>query len=156
LSLLLVAGSYGELCEIGSWRLLTFNPPGGFPASSSYHTVFTGIEVTSDRLFLSMPRYSEGQPITLGWVPKPQLGSRLPQDQVINAFPNYGWHRDAAAGRASALNNCSSLISVYRTRVDVCGRLWVLDAGIPHTAAASSRSCPPKMLVFHATSGQLV
>ena len=161
-SLLLVAGlANGELEEAASWRFLTFAPPAGFPGASPYgfpiyapNAVMTGLTATEDRFIVAMPRFQPGQPITLGWVPRPAPGHRLPLDTPIAAFPDWEWHRAAASGAPSA--NCSALISVFRTRMDRCGRLWVLDSGVTDTLGTFTVSCLPKLLAFNATTGQVV
>lgn len=81
------------------------------------NTIFTGLEVTEDRIFLAMPRLRVGVPATLATIPrKSPAGSSPP----LRPYPDWSFH-----GAGTGNNNCSGLISVYRIRLDSCNRLWV-------------------------------
>jgi hypothetical protein len=45
---------------------------------------------------------------------------------------------------------------VYRTRVDRCNRLWVVDSGVITTLDNFSPVCPPKIFVFDLQTDTLV
>lgn len=79
--------------------------------------MFTGLEITEDRLFLAFPRLYEGIPITLGTVSRNTPPGSSP---LISAYPNWGFH-----GVDRGNETCNGLISVYRIRQDTCNRLWV-------------------------------
>lgn len=81
------------------------------------NTLFTGLEVTEDRIFLAMPRLREGIPVTLATIPR---SAPLGSSPILRAYPNWDAHVPMR-GR----NNCSGLISIYRMRIDSCNRLWV-------------------------------
>jgi len=40
-------------------------------------------------------------------------------------------------------------VSVYRSRLDPCGRLWVLDTGSVNALCKFEQLCPPKLVVFN-------
>jgi hypothetical protein len=44
------------------------------------------------------------------------------------------------------------LVSVFRTRLDSCGRLWTVDSGSHN----GTRVCPPKLLTFDLENGRLL
>lgn len=81
------------------------------------NTLFTGLEVTPDRIFLSMPRLREGVPATLATIPR---GAPLGSNPILRAYPNW-----AAHAPMRGTDNCTGLISVYRMKIDSCNRLWV-------------------------------
>lgn len=81
------------------------------------NTLFTGMQITSDRIFLSMPRLRAGVPATLATIPRVAQGGSSP---ILRAYPNWAAHAPMR-GR----DNCTGLISVYRMRIDSCNRLWV-------------------------------
>jgi hypothetical protein len=84
--------------------------------------------------------FRENAPITLAWTPRT---AQQTIDAPLIPFPDLSWqfgHR----------NNCTGLVSVFRTRLDRCGRLWVLDSGTVNT---STRVCPAKLVVFDPHSG---
>lgn len=58
---------------------------------------------------------------------------------LLEPYPDWSWHGD---------KDCEGLISVFRTKVDECGRLWVLDTGVIDSLNTARRVCPPKILVF--------
>lgn len=81
------------------------------------NTVFTGFEVTSNRIFLATPRLRDGVPATLSTIPRNTPPGSSP---VLSAYPDWSLH-----GAIRGDLNCTGLISVYRIRADSCNRLWV-------------------------------
>lgn len=75
--------------------------------------------------------------------------------QLAQPYPSWDWHQDAAAGQPEN-NNCSGLVSVFRTRADRCNRLWVLDSGVVDSLVNFRVACPPKILIFDLTTDTLV
>ncbi|CAH0564438.1 unnamed protein product [Brassicogethes aeneus] len=126
---------------INEWPSLTFN----FPSFYDYNnykpenTLFTGIEVTPDRIFLAMPRLRLGVPATLATISR-----RGVVGEPLQAYPNWDFH---PAGQGNN-NSCSGLTSVYRMRMDSCNRLWVLDSGVMTSIDDFTRICPPKIVIF--------
>ncbi|KAF4530701.1 hypothetical protein B566_EDAN004942 [Ephemera danica] len=123
-----------QLEQVAAWRFLNF------PNADPRDSVATGLTVTPDRFFISMPRLRENAPVTLAWTPR-TLHETV--DAELIPFPDISWqygHRD----------NCTGLVSVFRTRLDRCGRLWVLDSGTVNT---STRVCPARLFVFDPHSG---
>ncbi|XP_035733690.1 uncharacterized protein LOC118446767 [Vespa mandarinia] len=104
------------------------------------NVVPTGIEVSWRRIFISLPRLRQGVPATLAYIPRNvPLGS----SPKLQPYPSWEWH---SAGKGEF--NCSQLISVYRTRLDRCNRLWVVDSGVMMSLDNFTPICPPKLLVF--------
>ncbi|XP_019868132.1 protein yellow isoform X2 [Aethina tumida] len=127
---------------INEWGLLTFN----FPPNSNYYytyrpenTVFTGLEVTEDRIFLAMPRLRAGVPATLAYIRRNGVIG-----EPLNAYPNWDFH---AIGQGIN-DTCAGLTSVYRMRTDSCNRLWVLDSGVMTSIDDFQRICNPKLVIF--------
>lgn len=134
---------------VAQWRLLEFALPNdrGFQYQPE-NIVMTGIEITWDRIFISTPRLRAGVPATLSFFSrKTELGSS-PQ---LQAYPSWDWH---SAGKGEI--NCTKLISVYRTRLDRCDRLWVVDAGVMTSIDDFMPVCPPKVVVFDLKTDRIV
>ncbi|KAG7211984.1 hypothetical protein KM043_011182 [Ampulex compressa] len=112
------------------------------------NVVPSGIEIGWHRIFVSVPRLRAGIPATLNFVPRKLPPGSSPQ---LQAYPSWDWH---SAGKGDL--NCSQLISVYRTRLDRCNRLWILDAGVVTSIDDFRPVCPPKLLVFDLQTDQLV
>lgn len=135
---------------LNQWDLLSFDFPPNFNLNNfrPENNVFTGIEVTDDRIFIAVPRLRPGVASTISTIPKYTPKGSSP---VLQAYPDWTFHN-----AASADYNCSGLISVYRMRVDSCNRLWVLDAGTVDSLGDFRRVCPPKLLIFDLRTDQIV
>lgn len=112
------------------------------------NVVPTGFEVSWHRIFISTPRLRAGVPATLSFIPRDLPLGSSPQ---LQAYPSWDWH---LAGKGNI--SCSTIISVYRTKIDKCNRLWVLDAGVITSIDDFRPVCPPKMLVFDLQTDTLV
>ncbi|CAG5031525.1 unnamed protein product [Parnassius apollo] len=88
------------------------------------------------RIFVTIPRFDEGRPMTLGTV----------DDQGrISAYPDYAWHDNQGL-------NCNGMTSVFRVAIDECNRLWVMDTG----KIGEKQVCPPQVLAFDLSSDRLI
>lgn len=94
--------------------------------------------VDRTRIFVTIPRFSPGVPVTLGTV-APTLGS------CIQPYPDYSWHSSHGA-------NCDGITSVLRIAIDECRRLWVLDTG----KIGEIQKCPPQLLTFDLSTNLLI
>ncbi|XP_026317822.1 protein yellow-like [Hyposmocoma kahamanoa] len=90
----------------------------------------------SPRVFITTPRIQEGRPVTLGTVD--EMGK-------ISGYPNYSWHENQG-------QNCEGITSVFRTMIDECNRLWMLDTG----KIGSKQYCPPQLLAFNLNDDSLI
>lgn len=94
-----------------------------------------GLEVWRDKVFITLPKWKTGIPVTLATVPR-HSKTRSPK---LKPYPNWQWHEP---------DNCESLTSVFRVQVDECNRLWVLDSGKTEFAKRSKQVCPPAIFIF--------
>lgn len=82
-----------------------------------------GLTHDKDKLFITVPRRRPGVPATLNYIPtKSPVGS----SPSLRAYPSYQTNQLPENNQADA----SRIISVYRTRVDACNRLWFIDTGL--------------------------
>ncbi|CAH0719372.1 unnamed protein product, partial [Brenthis ino] len=88
------------------------------------------------RIFVTIPRFDEGRPMTLGTVTDQNL---------ITAYPDYTWHDNQG-------HNCDGLTSVFRVAIDKCNRLWVMDAG----KIGDKAVCPAQLLAFDLNTDRLI
>lgn len=151
LGLFLASTNALQLEVVNQWNLLQFDPPPGIGRVDfrPENTVFTGLEMTADRIFISMPRLRAGIPATLATIPRHTPSGSSPKPQP---YPDWSYH-----GAGLGLDNatvCAGLVSVYRTRLDSCGRLWVLDSGIMTSIDDFQRICNPKLVVFDLKTDQ--
>ncbi len=87
---LLNTGASAQLEIMNQWSFLKFNAPFSYPLMRNYvpeNTVFTGLEVGWDRIFLATPRLWPGNPATISWIPRNGFengGEISPALQVLN------------------------------------------------------------------------
>ncbi|XP_055372763.1 protein yellow-like isoform X2 [Condylostylus longicornis] len=105
-----------------------------------------GIDISSDRIFVTTPRWKDGVPASLNFLPKnPNELSPL-----LQPYPNLDEHGDPYNP------DCNKLISVYRTQIDECGRLWCIDSGIVNATVNLNQICPPKIVAYDLNSNKRV
>ncbi|XP_018333453.1 protein yellow-like [Agrilus planipennis] len=96
-----------------------------------------GIEIWNDKLFVTVPRWRQGIPSTLNYVPLHQDG---PLSPLLIPYPS--WQHNEAG-------NCEEgLTTVYRIKADECDRLWVLDTGTFGIDTSTTNPCPYALNVF--------
>lgn len=105
-----------------------------------------GIDVYGERLFVTTPRWKDGVPASFGWLPYP------PKElsPAIKPYPDWEAHGDPYNP------DCSKLISIYRTSIDECGRIWLIDSGIVNATVKLNQICPPKIVAFDLETDQMV
>lgn len=100
-----------------------------------------GLQVFRSKIFVTLPKWKEGVPVTLGVVGRGQ--GRSP---AIKPYPDWSWHGDS----------CDGLTSVFRIDVDVCNRLWVLDSGVVDAENTVRQMCPPTIFIFDLETDKLL
>ncbi len=101
-----------------------------------------GLQAYKNRIFVSLPKWKEGVPITLGVVGKNEGFS-----PAIRPYPDWSWHLAA---------KCQGLTSVFRMDIDTCNRLWVLDSGVVDAENTVNLLCPPQIVIFNLETDRLV
>ncbi|XP_062547215.1 major royal jelly protein 1-like [Armigeres subalbatus] len=94
------------------------------------------------RVFITVPRFIEGIPATLGTISQ-QQGASGP---LIEPYPNAAIQATPEDGR------CQGIVSVFRTTIDECNRLWVVDTG----KIGDRRICLPKIVAFDLRTDQII
>ncbi|KAG8239937.1 hypothetical protein J437_LFUL019461 [Ladona fulva] len=151
-----LGAGHSPLQEIFQYNQLSYNIPLGAQFENGAYdpsrNVFTGLEVTHDRIFLAVPRLYPGVPSTISYVPRAAIG--VIPNPPLEPFPGWDWQSPNGLGGYSA--NCSGFTSVYRIRADRCNRLWVLDSGLTNSLAGFMPVCNPKMIAFDLSTDQPV
>lgn len=154
LLLLAISGSraYDRLKSIYTWKTLDFV----FPSEQARQIAIRNgdfipgaplpidVDVYEDghqpKVFISIPRFQTGVPVTLGYVTD-QLSAE--GNPLIAPYPDWSLNK---------IGSCDSITSVYRMQIDDCGRLWVLDTG----KLSERRVCPPKLHIFSLQTNTLI
>lgn len=87
---------------------------------TAYNNVPMGATHFRGRLFVTMPRRRTGIPSTLNYIDMRRDGSQT--SPKLHAYPNFELNQFNASE--------STIVSVYRTTVDPCQRLWFIDTGM--------------------------
>ncbi|XP_060527289.1 protein yellow [Cylas formicarius] len=126
------------------WKILDFVYPS---ESAKLKAIFTGrlkpenalpvgIEIWQEKMFVTVPRWREGIPSTLNYVP---LHATV-KDPPLIPYPDM---------ESNELGDCrNGLSTVYRIHVDECDRLWVLDTGTFGIEKTTQNPCPYAVNVF--------
>nr|CAI5827577.1 unnamed protein product [Callosobruchus analis] len=104
--------------------------------------VFYGHHPSEKKMFVTIPRFQKGVPFSVGTVTNKTRNG----NPVIAPFPSWDWYRN--------VETCGPrrIVSVYRTAIDRCGRLWVLDNGV----LLDKMACQPQILAFDIRTGRLL
>lgn len=101
--------------------------------------LFSLVSLDKSKVFVTVPRFSEGIPASLGYIKAPS------NDLLIQPYPDYSWH-------SSHGSDCNGLTSIVRVAVDECHRLYALDTGV----IGSVRKCPPQLVVFNLVNDKFI
>lgn len=89
----------------------------------AYDNIPMGLTHYKDRLFITVPRRRPGIPATLNTISSKSTAHSSPS---LRAYPNYRTNELLPNGSSDP----NRLVSVYRTRIDACNRLWFIDTGM--------------------------
>lgn len=85
-------------------------------------------------------------PSSFGYIPNPPTEL----SPAIRPYPDWESHGDPYNP------DCSKLISVYRTSIDDCGRIWLIDSGIVNATVSLNQICPPKIVAYDLRTNELL
>ncbi|EEB11025.1 major royal jelly protein 4 precursor, putative [Pediculus humanus corporis] len=111
------------------------------------NNALVGVKAWRDRIFVTIPRWKEGVPVTLASVPsQPSPNNMSPR---LEAFPNW---------EMQEIGNCSALQFVQSMEIDTEGRMWIIDTGRINLMSGSGQDsrCPPKLDFLEITIHRLL
>ncbi|KAK0092804.1 hypothetical protein PV326_000558 [Microctonus aethiopoides] len=97
-----------------------------------------GIKFWRKRMFLTLPRWKHGVPITLGVTPgEPVTRNWSPK---IEAYPTWDMQ---------TVGDCNAFQFVQSMEIDPMGRMWILDTGRTATMTTEMQArCPPRLVII--------
>ena len=139
--------SYQISFDVGfQWSYVNFT----WPSIETYRNaledksyVKENITITSakpwrEKMFLTLPRWKSGVPVTLASVSIDHFGSPL-----LESFPN--WEKQKQG-------DCKAFQSITALEIDNEDRMWIVDEGQNNLMGNSSTKCPPKLVIFDLNS----
>ncbi|KAJ8923441.1 hypothetical protein NQ315_002000 [Exocentrus adspersus] len=138
-------------CELIEWTGGQFDWPNAatksiYRSSGRYipkNIIATRGQIFKDEVFLALPRYKPGVPVTLAKVSFKQKGC----EAVLLPFPCWSVQDESDT---TALQN---VVDLY---LDENSILWVLDIGVVNTLTNPIRRGPPKVLAINVLTGKKV
>ncbi|KAJ8984322.1 hypothetical protein NQ317_012541 [Molorchus minor] len=139
LALAFCANSQQNSCDLIEWTGGQFDWPNSatksiYKSTGRYipkHIIATRAQVFKDDIFVALPRYKPGVPVTLARIGLKQKGC----EAVMMPFPCWATQDEADS------NALQSVVDIY---LDENNILWVLDSGVVNTLTEPIRKCPPK------------
>lgn len=102
------------------------------------NNILTGIKIYNDTVYMSMPKFRNGTPVTLVSVPR---DSQVTRNVLLQPYPS--WEMNLGS-------SCSGLQSVQSMEIDTKGIMWVLDGNrVFHYA----HGCPGKIVFLDLNNG---
>ncbi|XP_017875534.1 protein yellow-like [Ceratina calcarata] len=97
-----------------------------------------GIKFWKGKMYLTVPRWKDGVPITLG------VTSATPINKVtapkLEAFPSWEMQK---------IGDCRAFQMVQSMEIDPLGRMWVLDSGKMSPLSIETKiTCPPRLVIL--------
>ncbi|XP_014602585.1 PREDICTED: protein yellow-like [Polistes canadensis] len=91
-------------------------------------------------VFVTIPRFIKGVPVTFGYVTDNVTPEGNP---IIAPYPNWESNKEG---------DCNAITSVFRVAIDKCHRLWILDTG----KVGDRQICRPQLHVFSLINNRLI
>lgn len=138
-------------CEVIEWTGGQFDWPNDatkslYKSSGRYipkNVIATRAQIHKDDVFVCLPRYKPGVPVTLAKVGIRQRGC----EAVLTPFPCWSSQEEGDP------NAFQSVVDIY---MDENNLLWVLDTGVVNSMEQPIRKSPPKVIALNVHNGKKV
>lgn len=151
LTLAFIYAKAQNTCDLVEWTGGQFDWPNEatksiYKSSGRYipkNVIATRAQIFKDDVFVALPRYKPGVPVTLARVGIRQRGC----EAVLEPFPCW------ASQEEGDPNAFQSVVDIY---LDENNILWVLDTGIVNSLETPIRKAPPKVVALNVLTGKKV
>lgn len=101
------------------------------------NNAIVGIKIWKNKMYLTIPRYKEGIPVTLA------VATSIPNESYSpSLIPYPSWEMQT-------VGDCKSLQFVQSMEIDPKGRMWIIDSGRTETMTTQPKSrCPPRLVII--------
>lgn len=138
-------------CDLVEWTGGQFDWPNEatksiYKSSGRYipkNVIATRAQIFKEDVFVALPRYKPGVPVTLAKVGLKQRGC----EAVLTPFPCW------ASQEEGDPNAFQSVVDIY---LDENNILWVLDTGVVNSLEQPIRKAPPKVIALNVLTGKKV
>ncbi|XP_054001130.1 protein yellow-like [Hylaeus anthracinus] len=140
----------GNLRVAYQWKQLDYEWPSNdtmklFPWYKQEDNLPLGLEITDDRIFVTVPRWRRGVAASLNYF---HINDTRESPTLI-PYPSWETHQYKAG-------TVPEIISTFRIRADQCDRLWVLDTGFTDILDSPEQQAPPALIVYNLTNDQML
>uniref|UniRef100_A0A6V7L2F2 Uncharacterized protein n=1 Tax=Bracon brevicornis TaxID=1563983 RepID=A0A6V7L2F2_9HYME len=102
------------------------------------NNAITGIKLWKGKIYLSVPRWRAGVPITLGVISAQPIARNV--SPKLEAYPTWDMQ---------TVGDCSAFQFVQSMEIDPKGRMWVLDSGRTETMTTEPKArCSPRLVIL--------
>ncbi|XP_076670211.1 L-dopachrome tautomerase yellow-b [Andrena cerasifolii] len=134
--------AYGNLRVAFQWKQLDYEWPSNetkqlFPGYKQEDNLPLGLEVTHNRIFVTVPRWRLGVVASLNYF----YINDTRESPTLIPYPSWEAHQYKAG-------SVPEIISTFRIRVDRCERLWVLDTGFTDILDRPEQQAPPSLIIY--------
>lgn len=148
---LALAVSAQNTCDLVEWTGGQFDWPNDatksiYKSSGRYipkNVIATRAQIYKEDVFVALPRYKPGVPVTLAKVGLKQRGC----EAVLTPFPCWSSQEEGDP------NAFQSVVDIY---LDENHILWVLDTGVVNSLEQPIRKAPPKVVALNVLTGKKV
>lgn len=153
-----LAWAQAELEEVYGWKQMEFAWPDEKTKqdalqSGAYipeNNLPLGIQKWKNKLFVTVPRWKAGVAASLN-----VLDTDKPnKTAALVPYPDWTANTLPPAGAEKVPDN--TVVSVFRTRVDVCDRLWVMDTGLADILGEPRQITKPALVIFDLNTDKLI
>ncbi|XP_033331703.2 L-dopachrome tautomerase yellow-b isoform X1 [Megalopta genalis] len=145
-----IGSAAGSLRVAYQWKQLDYEWPNNetrqlFPWYKQEDNLPLGLEVTKDRIFVTVPRWRRGVASSLNYF----YANDTRESPGLIPYPSWEAHQYKAG-------NVPEIISTFRIRADRCDRLWILDTGFTDILDSPEQQAPPALIVYDLTNDQML
>nr|CAH7757034.1 unnamed protein product [Callosobruchus chinensis] len=108
-----------------------------------------GIDTWKDKLFVTVPRWKAGVAASLNYIDLKSANKSAP----LTPYPSWAAHKLPKEGEQTPDDH---IVSVFRTFVDSCDRLWVMETGLADILGNPKQVSPPAIVIFDLNTDKVI